>query len=69
MSLKVIEPKKLYATILLSGYTISTFAQKIGVSKGAISLYVNGKRNIRPDIAKRISVELGKGMEELFKVE
>jgi transcriptional regulator with XRE-family HTH domain len=40
-------------------YSLRSFARKIGVASGTLSLFINGKRDISLDLAEQISNKLG----------
>lgn len=45
-------------------YSLRAFAKRLGVSSGALSLIMNGKRNVSFKLAKKISLILGLEQEE-----
>jgi transcriptional regulator with XRE-family HTH domain len=48
------------------GYTIRSFAEKVGMSPSHISLIVNGERNPSPAAAKKIFEALELTFDDIF---
>lgn len=63
---------KLYAKNILSesiafnGYTVTKFADEMGVTRGHLYTVLSRKNSISPLLAIRISKKLGKRTDELF---
>lgn len=49
----------LSSLIALKGYSLKTFAKRVGVSNPYLSQIVNNKRNPSPVVARKICFELG----------
>ncbi|CAK8054159.1 helix-turn-helix transcriptional regulator [Eupransor demetentiae] len=55
--------------IALSGDNMAEFSKRVGVHKGTMDRYINGRSNPSPKTAKKISKTLGKPMADIFLAE
>lgn len=67
--IKVKDSEELKRLIKLKGYSQTTFAQLLEVSKSHLYMVTNGKVAVGADLARKITKKLGrKEIEELFEI-
>ena len=64
----LLDARKLKSQIIKSGYSISGFATKIGVSPATLSFMFNKNTAISPRTAKLIVDELGANFNDYFQI-
>lgn len=58
--------EKLSEAIVLNGYSITKFAEEIGVTRGYLYTVLSRKNSLSPSLAIKISETLGRDIQELF---
>jgi len=66
LKFKIIKPDQTKTEIISQGYNFKEFSNKLGVSASYLSSILNGKRHPSPTLAKKISQELQKDINEIF---
>ncbi|MFC4761066.1 helix-turn-helix transcriptional regulator [Fructobacillus durionis] len=66
LSLK--NPQEFTDTLASLGYSASAFSKYIGISKGTLSAYVQGKRKASPVTAKKIADGLNLKVVDIFSL-
>lgn len=54
--------------ILQTGHSLTSFAEKIDISRSFLSYLVNQNKTLSPELAQRIAKELNADFDELFFV-
>lgn len=66
ISMKVRNPKNLKESIALNGDSYRSYANKVKISYGYLSLIINQKANASPRTAKKIAYGLHKEIGDIF---
>lgn len=66
ISLRVKDSEKLKKMIALNGDSYRTYADRIGVSYGYLSLIINQQVQPSPITAKKVATGIGKNVKDIF---
>lgn len=66
ISMKVRNPKFLKESIALNGDSYRSYADKVQLSYGYLSMVINQRKNVSPRTAKRIACGIHKEISDIF---